>query len=134
MARANLDLTRSIVAEWERGDYSSTEWQDPEIEFVIADGPAPGRWKGAAGITEGWGDFLSAWDGFHTEVDEYRELDDERVLVLVRFGGRGKTSGLGVDQMRSRSAGLAHFSEGKMTRLVLYFERERAFADLGITE
>jgi ketosteroid isomerase-like protein len=101
---------------------------------VIADGPAPGNWTGADGITEGWGDFLSAWDGFHTEVDEYRELDDERVLVLVRFGGRGKTSGLAVDQMRSKSAGLAHFRGGKMTRLVLYFDRKRAFADLDLTE
>lgn len=113
MAPANLELVRSILASWERGDYSSTEWQHPEIEFVIVDGPSPGNWTGAEGITKGWGDFLSAWDGFHTEVDEYRELDGERVLVLVRFGGRGKTSGLAVDQMRSKSAGVAHFRGGE---------------------
>jgi hypothetical protein len=54
--------------------------------------------------------------------------------VLVRFGGRGKTSGLAVDQMRSKSAGVAHFRGGKMTRLVLYFDRKRAFADLDLSE
>jgi hypothetical protein len=68
---------RSIYADWERGDYSHTGWAHPDIEFVIADLPDLGSWRAVAGMTEGWPDFLSAWEGHRAEVEEYRELDDE---------------------------------------------------------
>jgi ketosteroid isomerase-like protein len=132
MASANLDLVRSIYATWERGDYSAGEWQDPKIEFVIADGPTPGSWTGAAGIAEGWGDFLRAWEEFHHEMDDCRELDDERVLVLSHFGGRGKTSGLEVGRVTTKAATLFHIRRGKVTGIVQYFDRDHALANLGL--
>jgi len=58
MASANLDLVRSIYAAWECGQFGSADWADPEIEFVIADGPNPGSWTGPTGM-----DLFTAWDG-----------------------------------------------------------------------
>jgi ketosteroid isomerase-like protein len=131
---ANLDLVRSIVAVWERGDFSATEWADPEIEFVIADGPSPARGRGVGEMTDAWREFLSAWKGYRVEVDEYRELDQARVLVLLHAaGGRGKTSGVVLGQHGGGGAGLIHVDGGKVTRLVAYFDRDRALADLGLT-
>jgi ketosteroid isomerase-like protein len=132
MASANLDLVHSIYAAWERGDYSSTEWAHSDIEFVFADGPTPGSWTGVGGLIEAWRDFLSAWEEWHIKVDEYRELDDERVLVFLQGGGRGKTSGLEIGQMRSKGANLVHIRGDKVTRFVCYFDPERALADLGL--
>jgi ketosteroid isomerase-like protein len=126
---ANLDLVRSIYAAWERRDFSSAEWADPEIEYVHADGPAPGSWKGLAEMTESWRIQVSAWEAFDAVADEVRQLDDERGLVLRHFSGRGKTSGLEVGQ---KGAELFHIRDGKVTRLVTYWERERAFSDLGL--
>jgi ketosteroid isomerase-like protein len=47
---ANLDLVRSMYVAFAEGDYSSTEWADPEIEFVVAYGPDPGSWHGLRGL------------------------------------------------------------------------------------
>jgi ketosteroid isomerase-like protein len=132
MASANLDLVRSIFADWERGEFGSAEWADPEIEFVIADGPSPGAWTGLAGMAEGTRDLVDAWDEIRTEGEEFRELDDERVLVLTRWSGRGKTSGLEVAPMGTKGAHLFHVRGGIVSRYVFYWDRERAFADLGL--
>jgi hypothetical protein len=130
---ANLDLVRSIRSAWERGEYGSTEWAHPEIEFAIADGPSPGTWKGLAGMAEAMREGLSAWTGFRSQADEYRELDDERVLVLGHASaGRGKASGLNLEQLRTKGAEVFNLRDGKVTRLVLYSDRDRAFADLGL--
>jgi ketosteroid isomerase-like protein len=127
---ANLDLVRSILAAWERGDYTSAEWAHPEIEYVVADGPAPGRWRGLAGMAEGGREWLSAWEGWRIEAEEFHELDNERVLALVHYSGRGKASGLDIARTRSRAANLFHVRGGKVTRYVVWFDGERALADL----
>ena len=133
----NLDLVRSIFADWERGDFGRVDWADPEIEFVMLDGPFPGKWPGLAGMAEGWREFLSAWEDWRVDVDEYRELDGERVLAFEKRSARAKISGLRIGQRagetRSQGASLFHVRHGKVTRYVTYFERDRALADLGLS-
>jgi ketosteroid isomerase-like protein len=132
MTSANVALVRSIYTAWERGDFSSADWAHPEIEYVIADGPDPGSWTGLAGMAEAMRSILSAWEEFRSEPEEYRELDDERVLVLTRRSGRGKASGLELGQMRAKGAQLFEVRGGKVTRFVTYWESARALADLGL--
>jgi hypothetical protein len=91
---ANVDLVRPIYADWERGDFSSADWADPEIEYVWPDGLAPGSSTGLVGMAEAMRGVLSAWEDFRVEAVECRELDDERFLVFTRASGRGKASGL----------------------------------------
>jgi ketosteroid isomerase-like protein len=129
MSSANLDLVRSIYAEWESGDFRSTEWAQPEIEVVMADGPAPGSWKGLGGPFR---DVMDVWAEVTVDADEYRELDCERVLVLIHRSGRGRASGLEIGQTQTKGAHLFHVQGGKVTKFVFYWDRDRALADLGL--
>jgi ketosteroid isomerase-like protein len=112
------------------------DWADPDIEFVLADWPDAGTWSGVAGMAEGMRQLLSAWEDFYVMADEFRELDDERVFVLVHVGGRGKTSGLELQaaNVTRRGAHGFHISDGKVTRLVIYFDRDHALADLDLEQ
>jgi len=132
MSSAKLDLVRSIHAAHARGDFSSAAWADPAIEYVIADGPSPGRWSGTAGMAESFRHNLIGWKDFRIEADEFRELDDERVLVLIRSSAYGRAGTLVVGQMRAEGALVYHVSDGKVTKLVCYWNRDAALADLGL--
>jgi ketosteroid isomerase-like protein len=130
----NLDLVRSIYANWERGDFRAIEWAHPDIEYVYADGPEQGRWTGLADMADAWRIRLSAFEELCFVAEEYREIDNERVLVLVGATGRFRTSGLSFEQMPGGAAHVFHLRNGKVTKLVAYWERDRALADLGLKE
>ena len=134
MSEENVEVVRSIFAAWERGDFRSADWAHPEISFVVADGPTPGGWTGVAEMAEAWREMLSAFEELRSEADEYRALDEERVLVLVHFRGRGKTSGMEVGDIQMKGANVFHVRGGKVTRLVLYWDRENALPDAGLRE
>ena len=82
-------------------------------------------------MAEGYREFLSAWADVRTDVEEYRDFDSERVLALTHSSGRGKTSGLDLGPISATTAVLFQFHGGQVTRLVLYWDRDRALADLG---
>jgi hypothetical protein len=128
----NLDLVRSIYADWERGDFSRTEWAHRDVQLVWADGPSPQIWSGLRGAEAGWREFLSTWQDYRVHPEDYLAPDDERVLVLVRFTARGKVSGLEVGESHATGANVFQIRDRLVTRLVLYWDRDRALADLGV--
>jgi ketosteroid isomerase-like protein len=133
MPSANLELVRSIYAAWERGDYRSVDWANPEMEYKLADGPSPGTWTGIEGMTEGFREVLTAWEDWGVVADDYLDLAGDRVLVSFHCTGRGKASGVDLAQLHVRGATLFVVGDGKITRIVQYFDRGHALADLGLT-
>jgi ketosteroid isomerase-like protein len=129
---SNLDLVKSIYADWERGDWSSSDWADPEIEFAMVGGLLEGTWTGIAEMGRAWGRMVNAWDDLTASPEEFRELDGDRVLVLLHNKGRGRGSGIEIEEITTRSANVFTIRDGKVTKLTLYWDRDRAIAELGL--
>ncbi len=130
MSAANVEIVRSIYESWERGDFSRTaDWAHPEIECVSFGGPLTGAYVGVAAIGDGWRSLLDILDDARPEAQGYRDVDEERVLVLSRLRGRDKASGEEIEQLR---ANLFRIRDGRVVRLIFYWDRGRAFADAGL--
>src|SRR5689334_17087691 len=130
----NLDLVRSILGEWERADFRNIGWADADIEYVVIGGPEPGKWDGVAAMSASVRDYMGAWENYAIRIEDLRELDDERVLALVRLSGRGKFSGVELADAGGKGAEVWHLKGATVTRLHMYFDRDRAYADLGLAE
>jgi ketosteroid isomerase-like protein len=128
---ANLDLVRSIYADWERGDFRRTDWAHPAIEMTMPDTPEGATPKGLGSIADAWRTWLSAWRDYRVTPSEFRVLDNERVLVFGHMSGRGRISDASGE---TEFVNLIQIRDGSVTRLVMYSDRDRALATLGLEE
>jgi ketosteroid isomerase-like protein len=125
MTPGNADLVRPIYEEWGRGNWQPRfELYHPRMEWGWSD-----EFPGLAGVYEdhrspnprlrGW---LSGWEHWRAEADEYLELGDH-VVVLASYHGRGKGSGVEIHQ---EGAHVFELRDGKVVRLEIFANRTNA--------
>jgi uncharacterized protein len=125
MAPGNADLIRPIYEEWGRGNWRPRfEVYHPNLEWGWSD-----DFPGLAGVYEDHRDpnprlrtWLSEWEIWRVEADEYLELGDH-VVVLASYHGRGKGSGVEIEQ---KGAHVFELRDGKVVRLEIFANREKA--------
>jgi uncharacterized protein len=125
MAPANADLIRPIYEEWSRGNWRPAfDVYDPHMEWGWSD-----EFPGIAGVFEDRRDpnprlrsWLSPWEHWSVQVDDYLELGDH-VVVLATYHGRGKGSGVEIYQ---EGAHVFELRDGKVVRLEIFANREKA--------
>lgn len=96
----------------------------PHMEWGWSD-----EFPGLAGVYEDRRDpnprlrsWLSEWEHWRIEADDYLELGDH-VIVLTSYHGRGKGSGVEIHQ---QGAHVCELRDGKLVRLEVFASRERA--------
>ena len=128
---ANIEVLRPVYEQWSQGNFrpvtgaygADLEWGWSEEFPDIA-----GVERGAEGQSDKLLTWLSTWEKWRVEVEEYRTNGDF-VVVLTRYIGRGKGSGVDVD---TPGAHLWTVRDGRAVRMVVFSDRERALEAAGL--
>ena len=130
MSESNVELLKPVYAAWGTGNYDATfgelyaedwewGWSDefPDLGGVKQDS-SPERLR----------TWLSSWESWAVAAEEYLANGDF-VVVLCRYTGRGKGSGVDV---ASHGAHLWTIRGERAVRLEVFSSRPRALAAAGI--
>ena len=129
MSQANVEAVRRA---WEASTQHDNEavfrLYDPEIE--IHDLFYDRIYRGLDGVREYFREWVSTFDEWGAEVEEWIDAGDE-VIAVLRSRGRGKRSGVPVEQRESHVWTLRH---GKLWRLRIYASKDEARKAVGLQE
>ena len=102
MSEENVEIVRRIMEAFERRDTKASFAPfDPAVVWDASRIPDPmaGVYHGHEGIREFWRQWLGSFEAHGTHVETLIDAGDNVVLGL-RLGGRGKTSGAAVEMRR----------------------------------
>jgi ketosteroid isomerase-like protein len=131
VASANVELARRGLEAFNRRDADAVvETLHPDVEMVPLRAVLEGRsYKGRESFRSYVADLDEDWEEFTVEPSEFRELDDERVLVLGKIHARARGSGVEVD---SPAAWISHIRGGSVVRIQFYSDEENALEGEGL--
>ncbi len=134
MPQKNVEIARRAAEAYNRRDIDTffAEFATPDLEWWPARARAFGGdcYRGRDGIERFLAETAETWEALQTVPEEFRDLGD-RVLVLGRLKGRGKGSGVPVDQL---FVNILDFRGGRVWRSRVYFDRDEAMRAAGVTE
>jgi ketosteroid isomerase-like protein len=134
MPQANTDVVRAVLDAQRRRDWQAfRELYDPDIEWE----DVSGLW-GDWGVRRGFEDVQDAWltwfEAFeHVEFTGERvvETPDHQVFASIRVSGRGRESGLVIDQLLPS---VWTVSGGRVVRVRAFREESEALEAAGLAE
>jgi ketosteroid isomerase-like protein len=127
-----VENLRTVYAEWSKGNFRPvTDLYGPDMEGGWSE-----EFPDLGGVVHDPGArsermvrWLSSWEEWRVEAEDF--IASNHVVVLCRYAGRGKGSGVDVD---THGAHLWTFREGEAIRLEVFSSRERALEAAGLPD
>ena len=125
---SDLEKLEVLYEEWARGDYSRSDIFDADMKvesFGMGEPIEAESYDGFVDVMRNW---LAAWERpIRIYAEEFIPIGN-RILVFVRWSGRGKGSGA---QIEAEGAHLWTFRDGLVVHYGVYRDRDEARAALG---
>jgi ketosteroid isomerase-like protein len=130
VSQENVDIIRSIYDDWLRGEWATDKF-DPEIAMVESETiPGATSAHGIDAVRRYMESFSKYWEHIRFEPQEYIDAGD-RVVVVARLVGRGKSSGVDVERGWSY---VWTVRGGRAQRMEAYADRAEALEAVGVAE
>jgi ketosteroid isomerase-like protein len=132
MSQENVEIVRRSFDAFLRGDFDGAmQAFHSDIAYDLTRISPDGEvFEGHEGVRTGMRRWLGAWDDYRMEVDEYVDAGDS-VVIFFRESGRGKGSGLRIEQS---VAGVWTLQDGKVVRVTPFLDRSEALDAVGLGE
>ena len=126
MSEENVQAALRCVEAYVRGDYEEAlKYVAPDVVWEIGQElPARGRDE----VREVWRRWDAEWEELETVVDEIVDAGD-RLVVAVRYRGRGRVSGVEVNDLIFEVHTLR---DGRCIRKIEFPTRAQALAEVGL--
>jgi ketosteroid isomerase-like protein len=135
MSQENVEVVRQSLKAWQRDDLD--KWLstlDPEVEWHSAERLVEGAastYRGTDAMREFWAFWRTEVENFELEIQELRDLGDDRVLDLAHIRWRGPASGI---EVQSPLGQVITLRDGYIVRSMDYLSHEEALQAVGLRE
>jgi ketosteroid isomerase-like protein len=137
MSPDNVDFVQRIYAEF-GADWSNAtavadleRLADPQIRIDLSRRELnPAVYVGYEGMRRSAAEVREVWEDWRIEAERFEDAGDDRVLVIERYGGRGRESGV---ELQGRAAAIWTLRQGRVVGLEIGIPIDEAYAALGLT-
>jgi|RhiMetdeSRZDD1v2_1073273.scaffolds.fasta_scaffold1493946_1 ketosteroid isomerase-like protein len=128
MSQENVEAARRCIDAYRRGDYEEASlYLAPDVVWEVGQ-ELPAR--GPAAVRDVWRRWDAEWEELETVAEEFIDAGDQ-LVVVVRYRGRGRFSGVEVNDLQFEVHTL---SEGRCIRKVEFPTRSEALEAVGLSE
>jgi ketosteroid isomerase-like protein len=133
MTQENVEIIKAAHDAFNKHGFSSESalrfYDDAVVFEEPPEQPAPRTARGREAAVELFGQFDEAWEEHHSDLEETRVIDDERVLALTVEHFRGR-DGIAIDQPCGT---IFTLRGGRIIRMQSFWEQRNALEAAGLS-